>query len=168
MSPFGLLKWYLPFPKPDEAASSKPQSVSLKVSYGNMPPPLPPPRLQIAAVLTSKYPSMVPGQELVPLLSVLCQLLAEQRKGERGPYVLRCLKEVALCQARCPERRQVQGVELSRLWGRVWVLALRGVSSPHTEALSLDLLASIVHGQLVTTDRELWKLFSGSACKPTQ
>lgn len=111
---------------------------------------------------------MLPGQELVPLLSVLYQLLAERRRGERGPYVLRCLKEVARCQARYPERAQVQRTELGRLWGRVWSLALRGVSSPQTEALSLDLLSSVVHGGLISMDRELWKLFSGSACKLSQ
>ncbi|XP_070761541.1 serine-protein kinase ATM isoform X3 [Enoplosus armatus] len=126
------------------------------------------PWLQVTAVLTCKYPSMVPNQELVPLLSVLHQLLAEQRRGERGPYVLRCLREVARCQARYPERDQVHRTELGRLWGRLWALALRGVSSPQTEALSLDLLSSIVHGGLINMDRELWKLFSGSACKPSQ
>ncbi|XP_059186754.1 serine-protein kinase ATM [Centropristis striata] len=125
------------------------------------------PWLQITAVLTSKYPSMVPGQELLPLLSVLYQALAEQRRGERGPYVLRCLREVARCQARYPERAQVHKMELARLWGRVWALALRGVSSPQTEALNLDLLSSIVHGGLINVDREFWKLFSGSACKPS-
>lgn len=111
---------------------------------------------------------MVPGQELVPLLSVLYQLLAEQRRGESGPYVLHCLREVARCQARYPERAQVHKVELGRLWGRVWALALRGVSSPQTEPLSLDLLASIVQGGLINMDREFWKIFSGSACKPSQ
>ncbi|XP_078023307.1 serine-protein kinase ATM isoform X1 [Epinephelus lanceolatus] len=126
------------------------------------------PWLQITAVLSSKYPSMMPGQELVPLLSVLYQLLAEQRKGERGPYVLRCLREVARCQACYPERAQVHRPELTRLWGRVWALALRGVSSPQTEALSLDLLSSIVHSGLINMDREFWKLFSGSACKLSQ
>ncbi|KAK5868357.1 hypothetical protein PBY51_009383 [Eleginops maclovinus] len=126
------------------------------------------PWLQITAVLTSKYPSMVPGQELVPLLSVLLQFLAEQRRGERGPYVLRCLREVARCQALYPERAQVHRVELSRLWSRVWALALRGVSSTQTEVFSLDLLSSIVHGGLINMDREFWKLFSGSACKPSQ
>lgn len=125
-------------------------------------------RLQIATALTSRYPSMLPGRELVPLLSVLHQLLAEQRRGERGPYVLRCLKEVARCQARDPERAPVRRTELGRLWGRVWALALRGVSSPQTEALSLDLLSAIIHGGLISTDRDLWKLFSGSACKPSQ
>ena len=124
-------------------------------------------RLQITAVLASKYPSMVPGQELVPLLSVLYQLLAEQKRGERGPYVLRCLREVARCQAHYPERAQVYRPELGRLWGRMWALALRGVSSPQTEALCLDLLSSIIHGGLINMDRELWKLFSGSACKPS-
>uniref|UniRef100_UPI0037E93D82 serine-protein kinase ATM n=1 Tax=Semicossyphus pulcher TaxID=241346 RepID=UPI0037E93D82 len=126
------------------------------------------PWLQITSVLTSKYPSMVPSQELVPLLSVLYQLLAEQRKGERGPYVLRCLRDVAQCQALYPERAQVHRMELGRLWGRVWALALRGVSSPLTEVHSLDLLSSIIHGGLIHMDREFWKLFSGSACKPSQ
>lgn len=111
---------------------------------------------------------MVPSQELVPLLSVLHQLLAEQRRGERGLYVLRCLREVALCQARYPQRTQVHQAELSRLWVRVWALAVRGVSSPQTESPSLDLLASIVHGGLINMDREFWRLFSGSGCKPSQ
>ncbi|XP_068564532.1 serine-protein kinase ATM [Cebidichthys violaceus] len=126
------------------------------------------PWLQITAVLTSKYPSLVPGQELVPLLSVLYQLLAEQRRGERGPYVLRCLREVARCQAGYPERAHVHRTELARLWGRVWALAMRGVSSPQTETLSLDLLRSIVHGGLINMrNTEFWKLFCGSACKPS-
>lgn len=125
-------------------------------------------RLQITAVLLSKYPSMLPGQELVQLLSVLYQFLAEQRRGERGAYVLRCLRGVAQCQARYPERARGHGTELGRLWGRVWALALRGVSSPQSEALSLGLLASIVHGGLISTDREFWRLFTGSACKPSQ
>ncbi|KAM4566592.1 serine-protein kinase ATM isoform 3-T3 [Odontesthes bonariensis] len=126
------------------------------------------PWLQITAVLTFKYPSMVPSQELVPLLSVLSQLLAEQRRGERGLYVLRCLRMVAFCQARYPQRAQVHRGELSRLWVRISALAVRAVSSPQTESLSLDLLASIVHGGLISTDREFWKLFSGSACKASQ
>ncbi|KAM4589980.1 serine-protein kinase ATM [Fundulus diaphanus] len=126
------------------------------------------PWLQITAVLASKYPSMVPGRELVQLLSVLCQLLAEQRRGDRGPYVLRCLREVAHCQARIPQRAQLHRAELGRIWARIWPLALRGVSSPQTESLSLDLLASIVHRGLVDTDREFWRLFRASACKPTR
>lgn len=119
-------------------------------------------------MLTSKYPSLLPGRELVPLLSVLYQLLAEQRRGERGPYVLRCLKEVARCQTLYPERAQVHRTELGRLWGRVWALALRGVNLPQTEALSLDLLSSVVHGALINTDRELLKLLSGSVYKLSQ
>uniref|UniRef100_A0A3B3YKP7 non-specific serine/threonine protein kinase n=1 Tax=Poecilia mexicana TaxID=48701 RepID=A0A3B3YKP7_9TELE len=125
------------------------------------------PWLQITAVLASKYPSMVPGKELVQLLSLLCQLLSEQRRGERGPYVLRCLREMAHCQARIPQRAQAHRAELGRLWLRIWPLALRGVSSPQTESLSLDLLASIVHRRLIDMDREFWRLFRASACKPT-
>lgn len=125
-------------------------------------------RLQITSVLTCKYSSTVPRRELVPLLSALHQLLAEQRRGERSLYVLRCLREVALCQARCPHKAQAHKAELDRLWARIWALGVRGVGSPHTESLSLDLLASIVHGGLVNVDREFWKLFSGSACKPSK
>ncbi|XP_054884550.1 serine-protein kinase ATM isoform X1 [Poeciliopsis prolifica] len=126
------------------------------------------PWLQVTAVLLSKYPSMVPGKELVQLLSLLCQLLSEQRRGERGAYVLRCLREMAHCQARILQRAQPHRAELVRLWLRIWPLALRGVSSPQTESLSLDLLASIVHRRLINMDREFWKLFRASACKPTQ
>uniref|UniRef100_A0A1A8U1C7 non-specific serine/threonine protein kinase n=1 Tax=Nothobranchius furzeri TaxID=105023 RepID=A0A1A8U1C7_NOTFU len=126
------------------------------------------PWLQITAVLSSKYPSTLPSRELVPLLSGLYQLLAEQRRGERGLYVLRCLKEVAHCQTRHPQTAQAHGAELARLWVRIWALALRGVSSPQTEALSLDLLASIVHCGLIDIDREFWRLFCASACKPSQ
>ncbi|KAK7882897.1 hypothetical protein WMY93_029071 [Mugilogobius chulae] len=105
---------------------------------------------------------------LVALLSLLYQLLAEQRKGERGLYVLRCLKEVASCQAKEPSRHHNCMTELSRLWSKIWSLTLRGVSSPHTEGPSQDLLASIIRGELINMDREFWKLFSGSACKPSQ
>ncbi|CAN9511502.1 unnamed protein product [Ophioblennius macclurei] len=126
------------------------------------------PWLQITAMLTSKYPSTVPGNELVPLLSVLHQLVAEQRRGEMGMYVLRCLRDVARCQARYPQRAQAHKAELNRLWVRVWALAMRAVSAPQTESISLDLLSSIVDGELINIDREFWRLFSGSACKPSQ
>ncbi|XP_061781898.1 serine-protein kinase ATM [Nerophis lumbriciformis] len=126
------------------------------------------PWLQITATLVSTYPSVVPSRETVPLLSVLYQLLAEQRRGERGPYVLRCLREVARCQARSQEKLRIHKSELDRLWSRVWPLALRGVSSPQLEVLSLDLLVCIVKGGLVNVDREFWKLFSGAVCKPSQ
>ena len=125
------------------------------------------PRLQITSLLTSKYPSMVPSQELVPLLSLLLLLLGEQKRGERSVYVLRCLREVARCQAGHPERSLACAAELARLWARVWALALRAVGSSHTEALSLELLTTVVQGGLIPTDREFWKLFSGSACKPS-
>uniref|UniRef100_A0A8C9RH35 non-specific serine/threonine protein kinase n=1 Tax=Scleropages formosus TaxID=113540 RepID=A0A8C9RH35_SCLFO len=120
------------------------------------------PWLQITSVLASKYPSLLPEEELVPLLSSLCQLLLEQRRGERGPYVLRCLKEVARCQAL--HSKHAQAPEIRRLWGRIWALAARGVGSHQTEALSLDLLRTIIQGGLISVDREFWKLFTGTFC----
>lgn len=124
-------------------------------------------RLQITAVLTSRHPSMLPGRELLPLLAALHQLLAEQKRGERGPYVLRCLREVARCQTGFPDKAQGHRSELGRLWARVCALALRGVSSPQTEALSWDLLRAVLHGGLVSVEREVWRLLSGSACQPS-
>ncbi|KAA0701711.1 Serine-protein kinase ATM [Triplophysa tibetana] len=42
------------------------------------------PWLQVTAALISKYPSILPADELVPLLGLLCQLQGEQqRRGER-------------------------------------------------------------------------------------
>ncbi|XP_060761720.1 serine-protein kinase ATM [Neoarius graeffei] len=126
------------------------------------------PWLQVTAALASKYPSMLPAHELAPLLSLLCQLLGEQqRRGERGPYVLRCLKQVALCQAKISGKSQALLAEVGRIWARVWMLAVRGVSSAHTEPLCLELLQTLVQCHLVPVDREFWKLFSGGMCKPS-
>ncbi|XP_069045887.1 serine-protein kinase ATM isoform X1 [Lepisosteus oculatus] len=119
------------------------------------------PWLQITEVLLSKYPSILPGRELVPLLSALCQLLQQQRRGERSLYVMRCLRAAAACRALRP------GPELRKLWSRLWALALQGVSSPQAEALSLGLLHAIVRAALAPADKELWRVFSGSACKPS-
>ncbi|XP_035241866.1 serine-protein kinase ATM [Anguilla anguilla] len=127
------------------------------------------PWLQITSVLASRYPSTLGDSELAPLLSALCQLLAGQRRGERGPYVLRCLRDLARCQARRPRPRpgSSQGAELGKLWARLWALTVRGLGSPHTEALSLDLLCALLQGALVPVGREFWKIFTGSACKPS-
>ena len=87
-------------------------------------------RIQITTVLLSKYRATVPGGELVPLLSALCQLLGEQRRGERGAYVLGCLRELARCPAAHPDRALDSRAELDRLWGRVWTLACEQWAPP--------------------------------------
>lgn len=125
-------------------------------------------RLQVTAALISKYPSILPADDLVPLLGLLCQLQGEQqRRGERGPYVLRCLREVALCHAKSSANSSAHAAELGRLWARVWALALRGVSSAQTGSLCLELLRTIVQESLVPVDREFWKVFSAAVCKPS-
>ncbi|KAK7172240.1 hypothetical protein R3I93_004526 [Phoxinus phoxinus] len=124
------------------------------------------PWLQVAAALISRYPWILPADELVPLLGLLCQLQGEQqRRGERGPYVLRCLRE--LCHATGSASAPAHAAELARLWARVWALALRGVGSAQTGTLSLELLRTIVQESLEPVDRELWKVFSGAVCKPS-
>uniref|UniRef100_A0A8C2HE41 non-specific serine/threonine protein kinase n=1 Tax=Cyprinus carpio TaxID=7962 RepID=A0A8C2HE41_CYPCA len=117
------------------------------------------PWLQVTAALISKYPSTLSADDLVPLLGLLCQLQGEQqRRGERGPYVLRCLREVALCHA----KSSANCSEVGRLWGRVWALALRGVGSAQIGSLCLELLRIMVQESLVPVDREFWKVFSGA------
>ncbi|CAM4560657.1 unnamed protein product [Leuciscus chuanchicus] len=126
------------------------------------------PWLQVAAALISRYPWILPVDELVPLLGLLCQLQGEQqRRGERGPYVLRCLRELALCHATGSSNASAHTAELARLWARVWALALRGVGSAQTGTLSLELLRTIVQESLEPVDREFWKVFSGAVCKPS-
>ncbi|KAL0173768.1 hypothetical protein M9458_029736, partial [Cirrhinus mrigala] len=122
--------------------------------------------LQVTAALISKYPSILPADDLMPLLGLLCQLQGQQqRRNERGPYVLHCLREVALCHAKSSGNCSVHAAEVGRLWGRVWVLALRGVGQ--TESLCLELLRIMVKESLVPVDREFWKVFSGAVCKPS-
>ncbi|KAJ8280888.1 hypothetical protein GJAV_G00060510 [Gymnothorax javanicus] len=125
------------------------------------------PWLQITSVLVWKYPGVLPDAELVPLLSALWQLLAAQRWGERGPYVLCCLRDLARCHTCRPQRSLKQGAELRKLWARLWGMTLRGVSSPTTEAVSLDVQCAILQGALVPISRDFWKTFTGSACKPS-
>uniref|UniRef100_A0A673I416 non-specific serine/threonine protein kinase n=1 Tax=Sinocyclocheilus rhinocerous TaxID=307959 RepID=A0A673I416_9TELE len=126
------------------------------------------PWLQVTAALISRYPSVLCADDLVPLLGLLCQLQGEQqRRGERGPYVLRCLREVALCHAKSSANCSAHAAEAGRLWGRVWALALRGVGSVQTGSLCLELLRIMVQESLVPVDREFWKVFSGAVCKPS-
>ncbi|NXP10247.1 ATM kinase, partial [Thinocorus orbignyianus] len=125
------------------------------------------PWLQITAQLISKYPMSLPNSELPPLLSVLHQLLPQQRRGERTQYVLRCLTEVALCQNQKTDLKSTHKLELQRTWAKIWSLTIRSVSFQQIEVESFGLLGAIIQGNLVVTDKELWKIFSGPACKPS-
>uniref|UniRef100_A0A8C8SAM0 non-specific serine/threonine protein kinase n=1 Tax=Pelusios castaneus TaxID=367368 RepID=A0A8C8SAM0_9SAUR len=125
------------------------------------------PWLQITARLISKYSTSLPTHELIPLLTILHQLLPQQRRGERTPYVLKCLTEVAVCQSQKLDLESTQKLELQRIWAKVWSLSVRSISFQQIETESFGLLGAIIQGNLVVTDRELWKIFSRSACKPS-
>ncbi|KAM6385449.1 serine-protein kinase ATM isoform 3-T6 [Alca torda] len=125
------------------------------------------PWLQITAQLISKYPMSLPNSELPPLLNVLHQLLPQQRRGERTPYVLKCLTEVALCQNQKTDLKSTHKLELQRTWAKIWSLTIRSVSFQQIEVESFGLLRAMIQGNLVVTDKELWKIFSGPACKPS-
>ncbi|XP_008940294.1 PREDICTED: serine-protein kinase ATM-like, partial [Merops nubicus] len=125
------------------------------------------PWLQITAELISKYPMSLPNSELPPLLSVLHQLLPQQRRGERTPHVLKCLTQVALCQNLKTDLKSTHKLELQRTWAKIWSLAIRSISFQQIEVESFGLLAAMIEGNLVVTDKELWKIFSGTACKPS-
>ncbi|XP_027628659.1 serine-protein kinase ATM isoform X2 [Tupaia chinensis] len=125
------------------------------------------PWLQIATQLISKYPVSLPNSELSPLLMILYQLLPQQRRGERTPYVLRCLMEVALCQNKKSNLEHSQKSDLLKLWIKIWSITFRGISSEQIQAENFGLLRAIIQGSLVEVDREFWKLFTGSACRPS-
>ncbi|XP_068000723.1 serine-protein kinase ATM [Melanerpes formicivorus] len=125
------------------------------------------PWLQITAQLISKYPKSLPNSELPPLLSVLHQLLPQQRRGERTPHVLKCLTEVALCQNQKTDLKSTQKLELQRIWAKICSLTIRSASFQQIEVESFGLLGAMIQGNLVVTDKELWKIFSGPACKPS-
>uniref|UniRef100_A0A7M4F6F5 non-specific serine/threonine protein kinase n=1 Tax=Crocodylus porosus TaxID=8502 RepID=A0A7M4F6F5_CROPO len=125
------------------------------------------PWLQIATRLISKYPMSLPTNELPLLLTILHQLLPQQRRGERTPYVLRCLAEVALCQNQKSDLKSSLNLELQRVWTKIWSLTVRSISFQQIETESFGLLRAIIQGNLVVLDRELWKMFLGSACKPS-
>lgn len=124
-------------------------------------------RLQIATQLISKYPANLPNSELSPLLMTLYQLLPHQRRGERTPYVLRCLMEIALCQGKKSNLESSQKSDLLKLWIKIWSITFRSISSEQIQAENFGLLRAIIQGHLVEVDREFWKLFTGSACRPS-
>ena len=124
-------------------------------------------RLQIATQLISKYPASLPNCELSPLLMILYQLLPQQRRGERTPYVLRCLMEVALCQGKRSNLESSQKSDLLKIWIKIWSITFRGISSKQIQTENFGLLGAIIQGSLVEVDREFWKLFTGSACRPS-
>uniref|UniRef100_I3M4C5 Serine-protein kinase ATM n=1 Tax=Ictidomys tridecemlineatus TaxID=43179 RepID=I3M4C5_ICTTR len=125
------------------------------------------PWLQITTQLISKYPASLPNCEISPLLMILYQLLPQQRHGERTPYVLRCLIEVALCQVKKSNLESSQKSDLVKLWIKIWSITLRGISTEQMQTENFGLLGAIIQGNLVEVDREFWKLFTGSACKPS-
>ncbi|XP_066475514.1 serine-protein kinase ATM [Tiliqua scincoides] len=125
------------------------------------------PWLQITTRLIAKYPMSLPYHELPFLLGILYQLSPQHRRGERAPYVLRCLKEVALCQSQKVNLKATQKSELQRTWSKIWTLVVRSLSLQQTEAESFGLLGVMIQGNLVKVDRDIWKIFSGPACKPS-
>eukprot|EP00071_Canis_lupus_P020251 XP_013968668.1 serine-protein kinase ATM isoform X1 [Canis lupus familiaris] len=125
------------------------------------------PWLQITTQLISKYPSSLPNFELSSLLMILYQLLPQRRHGERTPYVLRCLMEVALCQGKKSNLEGSQKSDLLKLWNKIWSVTFRGISSEQIQAENFGLLGAIIQGSLIEVDREFWKLFTGSACRPS-
>uniref|UniRef100_A0A8C9U8F7 non-specific serine/threonine protein kinase n=1 Tax=Serinus canaria TaxID=9135 RepID=A0A8C9U8F7_SERCA len=125
------------------------------------------PWLQVTSQLISRYPMSVPNSELPALLNVLHQLLPQQRRGERTPYVLKCLTEVALCQNQKTDLKSTHKLELQRTWAKIWTLTIRSVSLQQMEVETFGLLGAMIQGNLFVMDKELWKIFSGPACKPS-
>lgn len=76
--------------------------------------------------------------------------------------------EVALCQGKKSNLESSQKSDLLKLWIKIWSIAFRGITSEHTQNENFGLLGAIIQGSLIELDREFWKLFTGSACKPSR
>nr|DBA32689.1 TPA: hypothetical protein GDO54_000462 [Pyxicephalus adspersus] len=125
------------------------------------------PWLQIVACLIARHPDSLPSSELIPLLTVLHQLLSQQRRGERATFLLRCLKQVAVCQMQKNDVNMTPKSDFHKLWTKIWAVTMRSISSPQTEPESFALLSILLQGGLVYADRDFWRIFSGSAGKPS-
>ncbi|XP_059502620.1 serine-protein kinase ATM isoform X2 [Stegostoma tigrinum] len=125
------------------------------------------PWLQITTVLVAKYPSSVPRNELLLILTTLHQILSQQRRGQKMPYVLCCLREIAVCQRLKSNLNSAQKLDLQKLWAKIWAITLRSISSQQTEAESFRLLEAILQGNLTVPDKDFWKIFSSSTCQPS-
>lgn len=75
--------------------------------------------------------------------------------------------EVALCQSKKSDLESSQKSDLLKLWIKIWSITFRRISSEQIQAENFGLLGAIIQGSLVEVDREFWKLFTGSACRPS-
>ena len=81
--------------------------------------------------------------------------------------MLRCLTEVALCQGKRSNLESSLKSDLLKIWIKIWSITFRGISSEQIQTENFGLLGAIIQGSLVEVDREFWKLFTGSACRPS-
>ncbi|XP_006815117.1 serine-protein kinase ATM-like [Saccoglossus kowalevskii] len=125
------------------------------------------PWLQLLYALLSQHPTGLPSEEIQPFLITLHQLLTETKRNNTTGWLLDCLSALAYCQS-----NKIQTLFITEschpLWMKVWSSTLRVASLHHAEKHGFHLLCVLIETQLVTADKEIWKLLAHGTCQPTQ
>ncbi|XP_070567234.1 serine-protein kinase ATM-like [Ptychodera flava] len=125
------------------------------------------PWLQLSSALLRKHPRGIPSEEIQPFLSVLHQMLTETKRTDVTRWLLKCLQSLAVCQSCQPDSQQTSEVS-SALWNKVWTATLRTISLHHAEASGFDLIRILKEKNLVTGDKEIWRLLLQGKCQLNQ
>ncbi|XP_077977737.1 serine-protein kinase ATM-like [Glandiceps talaboti] len=124
-------------------------------------------RLQLLSRLLSKHPVGLPSEEIQSFLNTLHQLLTESKRSDVSGWLLECLQALCKCQS-CKDQSLFVVEGCRPLWTKVWTATLRTISLHHAEQQGFELICSLVETQLVTADKELWRLLAYGTCQPSR
>ncbi|XP_041351980.1 serine-protein kinase ATM-like isoform X2 [Gigantopelta aegis] len=131
------------------------------------------PWLQLVSRLVEKYPASIPGDQLLPLLQCLSQLLTDCKRSDILRHLFGCLEKI-VHGYQCFGYIPVCTLTSSRaLWLNIWSASLRTMSSHYAEVEGFqepgfNLLTSIMEQRLVVPERVVWNLFLPSVSFPTE
>ncbi|XP_038077010.1 serine-protein kinase ATM-like [Patiria miniata] len=126
------------------------------------------PWLQLMRALLHKYPTSLPEDQLLPLVSSLQQVQAETKRAEIQTWILQTLQALVVC--KCERRNLPTGMRMAlhTEWTKVWSCVIRTISLHTAESDGFDLLTCLLHHGIANPDREHWRLFMPDSTPPTR
>ncbi|XP_033125672.1 serine-protein kinase ATM-like [Anneissia japonica] len=125
--------------------------------------------LQVLTAILKKYPDSLPKEELPLLLNTLLQARLQCKRSEVQTWLLQCLSALAVSQIAIQPRPSIAD-RLKPLWNKVWSTgssAVRSVSPHGTQNQAYNLLCTLLRCDLVTLDKDQWRLFIPGITQPT-
>ncbi|XP_071956069.1 serine-protein kinase ATM-like [Antedon mediterranea] len=125
--------------------------------------------LQVLNAILRKYPSSLPKEDLTVFLNTLLQARVQCKRSEVQTLLLQCLSALAVSQ-KSIKIRQSLADRLKPLWNKVWSTAssaVRSISPNDTQYQAYDLLCTLLTYDLVTVDKDQWRLFIPGITQPT-